>query len=44
MPLLPLAARVNEEFELDDEDRMKGDEVDVLLGDMFSWMELFSAA
>ena len=40
---MPLAPRVNDEFEFEDEDRIKGEEVDALVGDMFSWMELLSA-
>ena len=40
---MPLAPRVKDEFEFEDDDRMKGDELDALVGDMFSRMELLSA-
>ena len=40
---MPLTPRVKDEFEFEDEDLMNGDEVDALVGDMFSWMELLSA-
>ena len=42
LPVTQLVLRVKDEFEFEDEDRMKGDELDVWLGDVFPYKELFS--